>query len=113
MGEISYNTIKYKSLLNSIDIIIIVSNSADSNLRRTRNLYSRLKPRVPKADFYLIANFQDLKNLSFEPEKIEKVFNLKTYGFSAIKENADHEILNILQDIIKNSIKMKIEVFET
>ena len=109
MEELAYNTIRYKTLLNSVDVIIIITNSSDSNLRETQLLYSRIKPRVPTADFYLIANFQDEKDIAFEPEKIEETLDLKTYGFSAIENDANEEILLIINEMLRASVKRKFE----
>lgn len=110
MEELAYNAIRYKILLNSVDVIIIITNSSYSNLRKTKVLYSRIKPRVTKADFYLIANFQDEEDTAFEPEKIEETLNLKTYGFSAIKGDSNKKILFIINEMLRNSVKKKFEV---
>ena len=100
----------YRPLLNSFDAICIVSNSAASNLSRTRNLFERLKPLVKKADFYIIANFQDLTEYAFEPKKIEDLFEgIKTYGFSATQKDAKDKFLSILKEILKKSVIKKIE----
>jgi len=111
MEELAYNTFRYKTLLNSIDIIILITNSTNSNLGKTNNLCSRIKPKVRKADFYLIANFQDEEDSAFEPEKIEEAFNLKTYGFSAIKRDANKKIMFIINEILRALIKKKIVSF--
>ncbi|MFX1477053.1 MAG: carbon-nitrogen hydrolase family protein [Promethearchaeota archaeon] len=99
----------YKSLLNSIDIILIVTNSGASNLGRTKKLVSLLKPFVHKSDFYMIANFQDLKDSAFSPEKIEESFDIKTFGFSANKMESKDQIIFILKKILRTSIVEKQE----
>ncbi len=99
----------YRPLLNTVDAICIITNSAASNLGRTKRLVSRLKPKVKKADFYIIANFQDIEDAAFEPEKIEKSFGIKTYGFSAIHKDAKKEIDSIFNEILINSILDKIQ----
>jgi hypothetical protein len=66
-----------------------------------------MKPRVKRADFYIIANFQDDLDTAIEPEKIKSIFNLKTYGFSAIKDNSDKKLLVIINEILNISIKTK------
>jgi len=98
----------YRQFLDSVDVIYIVTNSAGSNLGRTKKLYLRLKPLVKKADVFIIANFQDQKSISFVPEKIEESFGLKTFGFSAIKPDAKDKIFSIVIDILKNSVIEKI-----
>lgn len=107
MEELAYNTIRYKTLLNSVDVIIIITNSTYSNLRKTKDLYSRMKPKVKKAYFYLIANFQDEKDAAFAPKKIEETFNFKTFGFSAIKDDAEEILMLIINEIIRNTIEEK------
>ncbi|MFX0106361.1 MAG: hypothetical protein ACFE75_12855, partial [Candidatus Hodarchaeota archaeon] len=109
LEELINNSNLYKNLLNSVDVILIVTNSAASNLGRTQKLVSLLKPKVHKADFYLIANFQDLKDSAFTPEKIEEMFDIKTYGFSANKKESKNEIIFILKEIIQTSISYKQE----
>jgi len=102
--DVYENSKMYKPLLDSVDIICIVINSGSGNLSRTKNAYLDLRQRVKKADFYVIANFQDLKNSAFEPERISESFGLRTFGFSAIEKNARKEIYNILNVILENSL---------
>lgn len=99
----------YKMLLDSVDIICLVTNSGAGNLSRTKQLFLELKQKTNKADFYIIANFQDLANASFEPEKINESFGIKTFGFSAIRADAKDIIYKMINTILKNSIIDKIE----
>ncbi len=99
----------YRPLLDSVDIICIVTNSGASNLGRTQRLYSQLVSKVKKADFYVIANFQDLQNTSYEPEKVEDFFGIQTYGFCAIKKGAKERIFEIINEMLRISIIEKIE----
>ena len=107
LNKIANNFNLYKDLLTSSDIVLIVSNSAASNLGRTQELLSKLKPKFQKADLYLIANFQDLEDTAFKPQKIEETFNIKTYGFSAIKDGSKNKIISVLREILKNYISNK------
>ena len=109
MEELAYNTSRYNLLLISIDVIIIVTNSSFSNLRKTKELYSRIKPKIKKAVSYLIANFQDEIDTAFNHTEIEEMFNLKTFGFSALKEDAYEKLMTILNEVIRNTIKTKFE----
>ncbi|MFX1301993.1 MAG: nitrilase-related carbon-nitrogen hydrolase [Promethearchaeota archaeon] len=109
LEELVNNSNLYRDLLNSVDVILIVTNSGASNLGRTQKLVSLLKPIVHKADFYIIANFQDLKDSAFDPEKIEEMFAIKTFGFSANKKESKNEILFILKEILRTSILTKQE----
>ncbi|MHA1491009.1 MAG: hypothetical protein ACTSRI_15345 [Promethearchaeota archaeon] len=109
LEDLVNNSKIYRQLLDSVDIICIVTNSAASNLARTKELYSRIKTRVKKPDFYVIANCQDLKSTSFEPEKIKEAFGLKTYGFSAIQKDSKKKILSIISEMLKTSVLEKIE----
>ncbi len=110
LEDLISNSKHYKSLLNICDIICIITNSAASNLRRTKKLFLKVKKKVRKADFYIIANFQDLKETSFEPKEIEETFGVKTYGFSAIQEDSAKNIFIIMNEILKNSIYNKIQM---
>ena len=109
LEELVTNSNNYKDLLNSADIVLIVTNSGASNFGRTQKLASLLKPQVHKSDFYVIANFQDLKDTAFEPEKIEEMFDIKTFGFSANKKESKNQIIFILKEILQISILDKQE----
>ncbi|MEE9376447.1 MAG: GTPase domain-containing protein [Candidatus Lokiarchaeia archaeon] len=108
LKELIDNSKIYRSFLDSVDIIILVTNSGASNLGRTQRLFSKLEKKVKKADFYLIANFQDLQNTSYEPEKVQKMFGIQTYGFCAIKREAKEKILDIISEMVRISIVQKI-----
>ncbi|NVM35312.1 MAG: GTPase domain-containing protein [Candidatus Lokiarchaeota archaeon] len=105
---IGYSKI-YKTLLDSADIICIVTNSGAVNLSRTKQLFYELKQKANKADFFIIANFQDLVNTSFEPDKISESFGIKAFGFSAVRADAKDIIYKIITTIVKISIIDKIE----
>ena len=103
----------YRPILDSFDIICIITNSGASNLGRTKRLYSQLVKKVEKADYYIIANFQDLTKTSYEPEKVEEFFDVKTFGFSAIHESAKEKMYSIFSKMIQISITDKIKSKET
>jgi hypothetical protein len=105
--EIIDNSKIYRPLLNAVDVICVVTNSAASNLGRTQRLVPTLKNMVKKADFYVIANFQDLNDQAFEPQKIEESFGMRTFGFSALAETAKEEIFTIMVEILSTSIIQK------
>ncbi|MFX1325409.1 MAG: hypothetical protein ACFE8N_10660 [Promethearchaeota archaeon] len=100
IDEVNKNPQRYNELLASANIVCFVTNSAASNLGRTRNDFSQIRPKVKRADIYIIANFQDLVDISFEPGKIEELFGIKTFGFSAISENATHDIYSIINEML-------------
>ncbi len=108
LNEIINYSKKYRDLLDKTDIVILVTNSAASNLTRTKYLLKNLKPLLKKSLFYIIANWQDLEELVYKPEKIEKMFDgIKTYGFSAVEENAKKKIFQILGNILSHSVEIK------
>ena len=109
IDDLIENSKQYRELLNSVEIICLLTNSAGSNLSRTKKQYEILKKKVKRADFYIIANFQDLKEQAFSPDKIEEVFGIKTFGFSAKDINAKEEIFKITIKILQQSILDKIE----
>jgi len=109
LEELVYNSNLYKSLINSVEIFLIVSNSNRDNITRTQKLLASLKSKTSKADFYVIANFQDLKDKAVRLEKIEESFGVMTYGFSAIQEESKNMILSILKEIIQISVLEKQE----
>jgi len=109
LKELIENSKIYRPILDSFDIICIVTNSGASNLGRTKRLYSQLEQKVKKADFYIIANFQDLIKTSYEPEKVEEIFDVRTFGFSAIHESAKEKMYSIISKILQISITEKIK----
>jgi len=104
MKELIDNSKIYRSLLDTADIICIVTNSGASNIGRTKRMYSILQEKVKKADFYAIANFQDLESTSFEPEKVEDLLGMKTFGLSAIKKDAIDKIYDITSEMLRTTI---------
>jgi len=101
------NSKAYKQLLDSVEIICIVTNPGAPNLNKTKKLFSLLEPKVKKADFYVFANFQDFKNTAYTPKRVEEFFRVKTFGMSAISKNAGKQIYGIINDIVKKSIVQK------
>ena len=99
----------YSSLLRTVNIICIVTNSGAGNLSRTLSLYNRLKDQVKKADFYILANFQDSINSAFDPDKISESFGLKTFGFSANQKDSREHIYMIIKRMLEISIIEKFE----
>ena len=109
LREINFQTLvervkDYSSLLRTVNIICIVTNSGAGNLSRTLSLYNRLKDQVRKADFYILANFQDSVNSAFDPGKINESFGLKTFGFSATQKDSRDNIYAIIKEMLEISI---------
>ena len=113
LKELVDNSKLYRLILDSVDVICLVTNSGASNLGRTKRLYSLLVQKVKKADFYVIANFQDLKKTSYEPEKVEEMLEIKTFGFSAIQDSAKARMYSIIRDMLTISITDKIKTKQT
>ncbi len=99
----------FKNLLESINIICIVSNSRMNNIESIKELFSNLKEKVFEADYYIIANFQDRKEEILKVEKIEELLGEKTFGFSAVQKDSKERIFSIIEEIVGNSIKKKEE----
>jgi len=104
LRELVNNFVSFHKLLQSINIICIITDSTERNVKNTQQLLSELKYKLPKIDFYIIANFQDRKSISMSIETIEHILKEKTYGFSAIQEDSKDRITDIIKDILKNSI---------
>lgn len=100
----------HRPLLNSVDVVLVVTNSAASNLGRTKKHFERLKPMVKKGAFYVIANFQDLKDQAFDPEKIEDAFGVKTFPFSSKSNDEETKIgfFEIMVEVLQKSVIDKI-----
>ena len=103
LNELIKNLRSYKDLLQSIDIICVVSNSILSNIEDTRRSLLKLKQKLKGIDYYIIANFQDRKKTALEVEKIEELLEEKTFGFSAVQKDAKKRILSIIKDIVRIS----------
>jgi len=109
LNDLVSNFNSFENLLSSIDIICIVSNSSTKNIRNTKKLLSNLKEKIPNVDYFIIANFQDKKELNIESVKIEELLGEKVFGFSAIQEDSKERIISIIEDILGSSIKVKEE----
>ncbi|MFX0000643.1 MAG: hypothetical protein ACFE9Q_12070 [Candidatus Hodarchaeota archaeon] len=103
LQEIVNNPKAYKSILDTFDIVCLVTNSGATNLSKTQKQFSLLKVKVKKADFYIIANFQDLNRVSFKPNEIEELFGVKTFGFSAKSPDAKAKIFSIIKEMLSNT----------
>ncbi len=99
----------YSSLLRTVNIICIVTNSGAGNLSRTLSLYNRLRDQVSKADFYILANFQDSLNSAFDPGKISDSFGLETFGFCATQKDSGKKMYIIIKRMLEISIINKFE----
>ncbi|MHA1149566.1 MAG: hypothetical protein ACTSR8_15130 [Promethearchaeota archaeon] len=106
LQDLIYKPNQYGAALKSADIICIVINSIGRELGRINRSILKLKELETKADFYIIANFQDLE-AAFEPKKIEETFAIKTYPLSAIHHDAKNQIFAIMADILKNTFADK------
>ena len=106
-SELKSNPANYKTLLKASDVVLIVSNSAASNLGRIQEFITFLKSRIRTQRVYLLANFQDLEQTAFEPENIEESTGLKTFGFSAVQKDAKKEFQTILKNVFEDIILQK------
>ncbi|MFW9880401.1 MAG: GTPase domain-containing protein [Candidatus Thorarchaeota archaeon] len=109
LRELTNNFVSYQKLLQSIDIICIITDSADRNIEDTQQLLSGLKNKLQNIDFYIIANILDRKSISNNVEKIENILQEKTFGLSAINKDSKDRITDIIKDIVKTSIIEKKE----
>ncbi|MFX1468550.1 MAG: hypothetical protein ACFFB8_07780, partial [Promethearchaeota archaeon] len=92
LKELISNLKSYKKLLQSINIICVVTNSTLTNVEKSQKLLSKLKQEIQNVDYYIIANFQDRKGTVIEIEKIEEIFGEKTFGFSAVQKDSKDEM---------------------
>ncbi|MFX1326642.1 MAG: hypothetical protein ACFE91_00670 [Promethearchaeota archaeon] len=104
LKELISNLKSYKKLLQSINIICVVTNSTLTNVEKSQKLLSKLKQEIQNVDYYIIANFQDRKGTVIEIEKIEEIFGEKTFGFSAVQKDSKDEMISIINEILRKSI---------
>jgi hypothetical protein len=107
LHELVQNSKIYREWLDYADVIIVVSNSRATNLSYTFKELKILKKKIKRALFFHIANFQDQKEATFEPEQIEKIFGIQTYGFFALSEHAKEKMYQIMQLILKSTLSHK------
>lgn len=105
LQELIDNSRVYRQLLDSIDIICLVTNSGATNISKTQKLFLSLRPKVKKANFFVIANFQDLDKVSLEPEEVEEIIGVRTFGFSAKSKDAENKIFSIIKEMLNNVFK--------
>ncbi|MFW9896453.1 MAG: hypothetical protein ACFFD7_11660, partial [Candidatus Thorarchaeota archaeon] len=97
----------FMNLFKSTDIVLVITNSAGSNLGRTSDFISKLRHKNSNKDFYIIANFQDMKEVAFNPSEIEEHFKIKTYGLTAIEEESKNIMMQILKEIARKLVDKK------
>jgi len=97
----------YKNLLENSDAVIIITNSATTNLQSTHRLYSELKQKVEISNIYIFANFQDKEQTAIEKEKIEEIFGEKTIALSAVKPESKEVLMNVIEQISNTAISGK------
>jgi CO dehydrogenase nickel-insertion accessory protein CooC1 len=107
LEELVNNSKGYKNILENSDTVIIITNSAMSNLQSTHKLYSELKQKVSVPNFYIFANFQDKEQIAIEREKIEELFGEKTVALSAVKPESKDVMIGVIEEISKTTIIRK------
>ncbi len=107
LEELVNNSKGYKNLLEKSDTVIIITNSAMSNLQSTLKLYSELKQKVKIPNFYIFANFQDKEQTAIDSEKIEKMFGEKTIALSAVKPESKDIMSGVIEEISKTAVVRK------
>jgi len=105
LKELIDDSRSYRKLLDSVDIICLVTNSGATNISKTQKLFLSLRPKVKKANFFVIANFQDLDKVSLEPEEVEEIIGVRTFGFSAKSKDAENKIFSIIKEMLNNVFK--------
>jgi len=99
LEELVNNSKGYKDLLENANAVIIITNSATTNLQSTHKLYSVLKQKVVISKIYIFANFQDKEQTAIEKEKIEELFDEKTIALSAVKSESKEVLMKIIEQI--------------
>jgi len=107
LEELVKNSKGYKDLLENSDAVIIITNSATTNLQSTHRLYSELKQKVEISNIYIFANFQDKEQTAIEKEKIEEMFGEKTIALSAVKPESKEVLMNVIEQISNTAISGK------
>ena len=107
LEELVNNSKGYKNLLENSDAVIIITNSATTNLQSTHKLYSVLKQKVVISKIYVFANFQDKEQTAIEKEKIEEMFGEKTIALSAVKPESKEVLMNVIEQISNTAISGK------
>jgi len=107
LNELLSKSRLYKEILKAVNILLVVTNSAASNLARTKKMVTELKTKVSNAKIYILANFQDEEKTAIEPKKIEEIFGEKTYGFSSIQKDSKKKIIPIIKEILEETREVK------
>jgi hypothetical protein len=103
LNELVHKFNSYHSTLRSIDMIFLVVDSTERNIIETQDLLLNIKDKLPEIKFFTIANFQDRKAISWNKEEIERFLQIRTYAFSAIQDDSEETINNVIKDILKGS----------
>ena len=111
--ELIKNFNSYHNIITLIDIICLVTDSTERNILESQELLLKLREKVPDVKYFLIANFQDRKSISWNEDKIESNLKLKTFGFSAIQEESEQLINDIIKEILKLTFQNKKKEIKT
>ena len=103
LRELINNFNSYYNLIALIDIVCFVIDSTERNISESQELFLKLRENLPDAKYFIIANFQDRKSISWSEDKIEKHLKLKTFGFSAIQDDSEQLIKSIIKEILEIS----------
>ena len=105
--ELIDNFNSYYNIISLIDIICLVIDSTERNILESQELLLKLRESVPDVKYFVIANFQDRKSISWNEDKIESNLKLKTFGFSAIQDDSEQILSSIIKEILKITFQKK------
>lgn len=105
--ELITNFNSYHNIITLIDIICLVIDSTERNILESQELLLKLRENAPDVKYFIIANFQDRKSISWNEDKIESNLKLKTFGFSAIQDDSEQIISSIIKEILKITFQKK------
>nr|MDO8117043.1 ADP-ribosylation factor-like protein [Candidatus Sigynarchaeota archaeon] len=89
-------------ILKSAELVLLVVSSGVSNVSRTKKHVEKLKHNTRKGRLVCLANMQDMKDVSLEPDVIEKNLGLITYGFSAVAQGARDAFFQLIGQMLSN-----------
>jgi signal recognition particle receptor subunit beta len=87
-------------LIQGSEFVFVVVDSTPAGVQRTKEkILPMVRGKAPYAQFYVIANKQDLET-SMTPEQIESTLGIKTFPLVAIDETSRDQLTEILYDAI-------------
>ncbi|MFX1294364.1 MAG: ADP-ribosylation factor-like protein [Promethearchaeota archaeon] len=100
-GQDEYSFL-WPAFLRNSDAVLVISDSTLENIDKSKFFLDLIKKEVPEASLSVIANKQDIVG-ALNPEKVEKLLGVKSYGMIAIDPENRAKMFRIIAELLNLS----------